>query len=138
MFTCKRCECKFNKKAILISHLKKKKICNPESDLDRSVLLSELNNANQECYIYNCDFCSKKFKFMSNKSRHKTICQKNPNNLKNQKVQKLELELKKIKEQISKIKINNSPQKNIEKKCEHDGCTVIVRPMNSGTLIFSI
>jgi hypothetical protein len=124
MFTCKRCDCKFTRKSVLISHLKKKKICNPESDLDRSVLIEELAEPIQENGNYSCDFCSKKFNHLSNKCKHKHICKKNPNNLKNQKVQKLEVELKKIKEQISKIKINNLPQKNIEKKCEHDGCSV--------------
>ena len=58
-----------------------KKICNPESDLDRSVLIEELAEPIQENGNYSCDFCSKKFNHLSNKCKHKHICKKNPNNL---------------------------------------------------------
>ena len=111
MFTCKRCNCEFTRKSVLISHLKKKKICNSESDLDRDILISELAEPILENGNYSCDFCSKKFNHLSNKCKHKHICKKNPNNLKNQKIQKLEEELSKLKK--TKTITNNITNNNI-------------------------
>ena len=112
MFTCKKCNQDFNRKDTLITHLKRKTSCNPESDINTTTLIQELTK--KEC-AHICVYCKKGFTQSSNLSRHKKTCPKAPENkdifeLK-QRIKKLELESKQSK-RISVSNYNNNNNNN--------------------------
>jgi len=82
-FICKRCNYETGVKCNLIRHLKRTKECDALiEDLTREELLNEINNKICNENI-SCEYCKKSFNFASNKSRHKRICESNPDNKNN-------------------------------------------------------
>lgn len=77
MFKCKRCGYETGLKTNLKTHLKRKNICKVSeegSDIDRTDLLKELDGSKEKDKVYECEYCKKKYSFMSGKSRHYQIC----------------------------------------------------------------
>lgn len=83
---CKRCGYKFDYKYLLLRHLKKEIECPTiKSNLDRAILITELNNNKVKVIIdnkikYKCKFCEKLLGTSTGKCLHQKICKFNPNN----------------------------------------------------------
>lgn len=79
MFGCKRCGHECKTKANLISHLKRKNVCDPEfEDISQEALIEELCKKDYNEVTFDCQFCNKKFNSYKNKWRHTKICPKAP------------------------------------------------------------
>lgn len=78
MFTCDRCEYETNKKYCIIKHLRRKNICDniKNCQISNEEIIKNLNDLVVKCYY--CNFCDKKYKFNTGKSRHQKICKNNP------------------------------------------------------------
>jgi hypothetical protein len=102
-FVCKRCgyECKL--KHHLLSHLKRKNICDPKvSDMSIDTLLGELE-PNRSVSNYKCEYCSKQFNNNSNRYRHQKICKLNPLKVKDQEIDNLKSIVETLQTQMNKI-----------------------------------
>lgn len=72
-FVCKRCQYTTNTKSRFITHITRKKPCEPlYSNIDRSDLIEELNHLN-DFKPYGCDVCSARFSHKSGLYRHKAV-----------------------------------------------------------------
>jgi uncharacterized C2H2 Zn-finger protein len=80
-FECPRCGDVFNRKDTLITHLKRKRKCNPKNSIEEcEAIIKRLSYKVYNEKTYDCDFCGKRFNHSSCKCKHKQICKKNPIN----------------------------------------------------------
>jgi hypothetical protein len=118
MFYCKRCHYRSDVKVNYLSHLKRKNKCESTySDIAIDDLIEELASKKKNNDItYKCDFCDKKFNYLSGKSRHKKLCKMNPEISGSNIVNKLEEKIKELEQKLNQPTtiINNNNITNIQ------------------------
>ena len=74
-FTCPRCDFCSTRKQDLFRHVSRKVACTPsKGDIDLTDLKMQFQSSSKAKTIFECDNCSKKFKYTSGLSRHKKNC----------------------------------------------------------------
>ena len=112
---CERCGLYFDKKNVLIQHLKKKSICMPIfSDKNRNDIIDELTNKIEK--TFKCDNCNKLYATKYTLIRHQKSCNtlKNTNTKISISNDELLNEIKKLGDQIKELKNVNNPINNTQ------------------------
>ena len=88
-FTCPRCDFCSPRKQDLFRHVSRKVACTPsKGDIDLTDLKMQFQSSSKAKTIFECDTCSKIFKYSSGLSRHKQICSPRQDPIKNEKLDK--------------------------------------------------
>ena len=89
-FKCKRCNATFNKKILLIKHLKKIKACSVhDHDIERDDYLKSLVFDKNKFEIFKCSHCNKEFTKNTNRYRHQKSCPNKPSSEQDQQYSQL-------------------------------------------------
>jgi hypothetical protein len=126
MFICKRCHYQTDVKANLITHFKRKNVCQPKhSDIDIEDLINEFDKKDRNILI--CRFCGKVFKYQSGTSRHEKKCKETQDNVNtldilNERINDLENKLKERATHITNVtnNINIQTQNNVQNNVQNN------------------
>lgn len=78
-FMCKRCGATFDYKVVLVRHLKKQKPCpTTVANVERDVLLTDLQGRVLNTKTWDCQYCNKQFNHRQGKCKHEVVCKKAP------------------------------------------------------------
>lgn len=76
-YTCIRCNYNTHRRADIIKHYNRKKVCIPINEEVAKITYKKLLNELNEKKVYECQFCNTIYSHSSSLSRHKRICKKN-------------------------------------------------------------
>ena len=103
---CDRCSNTFSNMTNLRRHFNKKKICKPVSKDISIEELIEKYKVKKGCY--KCENCGKEYKSAVGKCKHKKKCLLNPVIIEKKNIDKLETELKSVKEKVNQLLLEKS------------------------------